>query len=47
MIKRILIIVGLVIGILAIGIVGQADYEYETIELTHTSKARMPYWYEN
>lgn len=45
--KKIGIFILIVIAILAIGIVGRADYEYEMIELQYAPKTRMPYYYEN
>lgn len=44
--KKIITIIFVIAAILAVGILGQADYEEETIEVTHSQKARMPYWYE-
>lgn len=44
--KKIIIILLSIIAIFAVGILGQADYEEETIEMTHTQQTRMPYWYE-
>lgn len=44
--KKLGIIILIAIAIFAVGIVGRADYEYETFEVTHTPKTRMPYWYE-
>lgn len=44
--KKILTIILILLAFFAIGLVGQADYEEETIELNHTQIVRMPYWYE-
>lgn len=44
--KKIIAIILLGLMIFAIGLVGQADYEEETIEINNTQKTRMPYWYE-
>ena len=46
LLKKIGVIIAIILAILAVGIVGRADYEYETFEATHTPKTRMPYWYE-
>lgn len=46
LLKKLGVIIAIIIAILAIGIIGHADYEYETFEATHTPKTRMPYWYE-
>jgi len=44
--KKIITIILVGLMIFAIGLVGQADYEEETIELNHAQQIRMPYWYE-
>ena len=44
--KKLLTVILILIAILAIGIIGQSDYEYETFEATHSPVTRMPYWYE-
>lgn len=44
--KKILIVIGAIIAILALGLVGQMDHD-EYIEVNSTPKTRMPYYYEN
>lgn len=44
--KKIIAIVLAIVAFLAVGLLGQADYEEETIELNHSQQVRMPYWYE-
>ena len=44
--KKIITIVLFIAIILVVGLLGQADYEEETIEVTHSQQVRMPYWYE-
>lgn len=39
--KKIGIFILILLAIYAIGIVGKADYEYETFEATHTPKPQM------
>ena len=44
--KKVIVIVLLIAAFFAVGFLGQADYEEETIEITHSQQIRMPYWYE-
>lgn len=44
--KKIIAIVLVIAAVLAVGLLGQADYEEETIEVIHSQQVRMPYWYE-
>lgn len=44
--KKIIAIVLAIVAFFAVGLLGQADYEEETIELTHSQQVRKPYWYE-
>lgn len=43
--KKTWIIIGILLGILAIGWVGQLDQD-RYIEVNSVPKARMPFWYE-